>query len=278
MDFRIMITEARKKLNLTQRDMAEKLNVSDKTISKWETGVNFPDLKMLNQISKVLGISVSDLLTADDLKQTQNDVDDNLVIGKFKIVQIVALILLGLSAICLRFFYAGLLIFLCGILLLGLSLILFMFSLLTFQQRYDQFQKVKKQDQISNFYSFLYFYSILLVVLFYYISFAGYVSIWFIYIPLIFLQVIPFLISKRILNRNNFTIKTDKLNLILLRIYWSILIGGNLLYCILLTGWFKINLEPTGYTFLNIIVNICWFSPLILGMIIPLRWKYNKSE
>jgi transcriptional regulator with XRE-family HTH domain len=74
MDFRIMITEARKKLNLTQRDMAEKLNVSDKTISKWETGVNFPDLKMLNQISKVLGISVSDLLTADDLKQTQNDV------------------------------------------------------------------------------------------------------------------------------------------------------------------------------------------------------------
>lgn len=222
MDFRIMITEARKRLNLTQRDMAEKLNVSDKTISKWETGVNFPDLKMLNQISKVIGISVSDLLTADDLKQTQNDVDDNLVIGKFKTVQIVALILLGLSAISLRFFYVGLLMLLSGILLLGLSLILFIVSLLSFQQRYDQFQKVKKYDQISNFYSFLYFYSILLVVLFYYISFAGYVSIWFVYIPLIFLQVIPFLISKRILNRNNFTIKTDKLNLILLRIYWSI--------------------------------------------------------
>lgn len=146
MDFRIMITEARKRLNLTQRDMAEKLNVSDKTISKWETGVNFPDLKMLNQISKVIGISVSDLLTADDLKQTQNDVDDNLVIGKFKTVQIVALILLGLSAISLRFFYVGLLMLLSGILLLGLSLILFIVSLLSFQQRYDQFQKVKKYD------------------------------------------------------------------------------------------------------------------------------------
>lgn len=61
MNFQQILIERRKKLNLTQREMADKLNVSDKTISKWETGVNFPDLKMLNQLAQLLGVSVSEL-------------------------------------------------------------------------------------------------------------------------------------------------------------------------------------------------------------------------
>jgi len=279
MDFRIMITDARRKQNLTQREMAEKLNVSDKTISKWETGVNFPDLKMLNQISKVLGISVTDLLTAEDLKQPeQNMNEDNIVIGQFKTAQIVALILLGLSAVCIRFFFIGLLMFLAGVVLFGSSLIFFIVSLLSFQSRYEHLRETRKFDQLSNFYSLLYFDSIVLILLFYFFSIVGFVSIWFVYIPLIFLQVCPFLISKWILKRNHFSVKMDNLNRKMIASYWYILIVGNIFYCILLTGWIKFDWNTTGYVLLDILINIIWFSPLILGLTIPMRRKYVLGD
>mgnify|MGYP002511640371 CR=1 FL=1 len=53
-----VIKELREKQNLTQAELAEKLNVSDKTVSKWETAKGYPDISMLEPIAKVFGVSI----------------------------------------------------------------------------------------------------------------------------------------------------------------------------------------------------------------------------
>ena len=57
------ISDLRKNKNLTQVQLAELLNVSNKTISKWELGDLAPDITLLNSISEVFGISVDELLS-----------------------------------------------------------------------------------------------------------------------------------------------------------------------------------------------------------------------
>ena len=54
----------RKANNLTQSDLAQKLNYSDKAISKWERGENLPDLYILTTISSLYGITLNDWLEA----------------------------------------------------------------------------------------------------------------------------------------------------------------------------------------------------------------------
>lgn len=56
------ISSLRRRNNLTQKELAEKLHVTDKAISKWERGLNYPDLALLPVIANVLGTSVADLL------------------------------------------------------------------------------------------------------------------------------------------------------------------------------------------------------------------------
>ena len=52
------ITELRKSRQLTQLELAEKLNYSDKTISKWERGDGLPDLKTICRMAEIFGVSV----------------------------------------------------------------------------------------------------------------------------------------------------------------------------------------------------------------------------
>lgn len=59
------IAVLRRKIGLTQAELAEKLNISNKTISKWENGQGFPDITYLPMLSKVLNVSV-DALLADE--------------------------------------------------------------------------------------------------------------------------------------------------------------------------------------------------------------------
>ncbi len=56
------IAEMRKKAGLTQKDMAQKLNVSDKSVSRWERDENLPDLYLALDIAKLFGISVDELI------------------------------------------------------------------------------------------------------------------------------------------------------------------------------------------------------------------------
>jgi len=65
-----IIATRRKELGYTQQQLAEKLNISDKVVSKWETGRSLPDTSMLTDLAEVLEISVSELLKSDTVSKT----------------------------------------------------------------------------------------------------------------------------------------------------------------------------------------------------------------
>ena len=59
------IAECRKKANLTQMQLAEKLGITDKAISKWERGIAMPDTSIMLELCDILGISVNELLSGE---------------------------------------------------------------------------------------------------------------------------------------------------------------------------------------------------------------------
>lgn len=61
-----LISKKRKELNITQKDLASKLHITDKAISKWERGLSFPDISMLIPLSEALNISLYDLLKGEE--------------------------------------------------------------------------------------------------------------------------------------------------------------------------------------------------------------------
>lgn len=65
------IQEMRKEQSLTQRELAEKLNISDKTVSKWETGNGLPEVGLMLPLCELLHISVNELLSGKKLDQKQ---------------------------------------------------------------------------------------------------------------------------------------------------------------------------------------------------------------
>lgn len=69
----LLITKKRKEQNLTQKQLAEKLKVSDKSISKWENGVDEPNLMMLSNICKELNISLKELHFNIENPKKEND-------------------------------------------------------------------------------------------------------------------------------------------------------------------------------------------------------------
>lgn len=60
------ILKSRKDLKLTQKQLADMLNISDKTVSKWERGLGCPDVSILPELAKILGVTVKDILLAKD--------------------------------------------------------------------------------------------------------------------------------------------------------------------------------------------------------------------
>ena len=62
------IAECRKKNNLTQMQLAEKLNITDRAVSKWENGKAMPDSSIMLDLCKELKISVNELLSGEVLE------------------------------------------------------------------------------------------------------------------------------------------------------------------------------------------------------------------
>ena len=63
------IAERRKKRNMTQFELGQKLGISEKSISNWENGRNMPDLSLLKPLSDELGISLNELLSGEKIKE-----------------------------------------------------------------------------------------------------------------------------------------------------------------------------------------------------------------
>lgn len=75
------IADCRKKANLTQMQLAEKLNITDRAISKWETGKSLPDSSIMLELCDVLGISVNDLLSGEvvTMENYNKEIEKNLL-------------------------------------------------------------------------------------------------------------------------------------------------------------------------------------------------------
>ena len=59
------IKNLREKKRITQKELADMINVSDKTISKWETQKGLPDISIIEELSRALGVSIAELLTGE---------------------------------------------------------------------------------------------------------------------------------------------------------------------------------------------------------------------
>ena len=95
-----IILQRRKELKMTQKQLAEKLNVTDRTISRWECGVNLPDVEMLKTVAKVLDVDIKYFY--EDVKLNEiNEIEeyDYDKIKKYKIYLIPSFILISVSII-----------------------------------------------------------------------------------------------------------------------------------------------------------------------------------
>lgn len=63
--FGAFVAQLRKEQGLTQKELADRLNVTDKAVSKWETGKGFPDVKLLEPLAQALGISLVELIRGE---------------------------------------------------------------------------------------------------------------------------------------------------------------------------------------------------------------------
>ncbi|MGE4276512.1 MAG: helix-turn-helix domain-containing protein [Lawsonibacter sp.] len=68
-----LISACRKEKGLTQKQLAEQLHVSDRTVSKWERGAGFPDISLLEPLADALGISVTGLLQGERVPASESD-------------------------------------------------------------------------------------------------------------------------------------------------------------------------------------------------------------
>lgn len=83
------IAKCRKEQNLTQAQLAEKLNITDRAISKWETGKSMPDSSIMLELCAILGINVNELLSGEriETKHSENyekKAEENLIALKRK--------------------------------------------------------------------------------------------------------------------------------------------------------------------------------------------------
>ena len=111
------ITLKRKEKNLTQEQLAEKIGVSNKTISKWENGKCMPDYSVIEILCKELDVTVSELLDGEENEKSIRVYDEKEIIGMIKDIQeqkkskdsnsSFFLIIMGISLLALSFCIEG---------------------------------------------------------------------------------------------------------------------------------------------------------------------------
>lgn len=81
------ISQKRKQKNLTQAQLAEKLGVSNKTVSKWETGVCMPDYSIIEALCHELDTTLSQLIDGADKEKEIHNTDDKRILFLLRRVQ-----------------------------------------------------------------------------------------------------------------------------------------------------------------------------------------------
>ena len=77
----MFIQERRKEVGLTQSELAEKLNITDRAISKWERGICLPDASNMQELCSILNISINDLFSGEivDMNDNEKKLEENLL-------------------------------------------------------------------------------------------------------------------------------------------------------------------------------------------------------
>lgn len=80
------IAKCRKEKKLTQAQLAERLNITDRAVSKWKTGKSMPDSSIMLELCEILGITVNDLLSGEkiSMESYEKKADENLIALKRK--------------------------------------------------------------------------------------------------------------------------------------------------------------------------------------------------
>ena len=106
------IAENRKLKKFTQSELAEKLGVTDRTISNWENGKNMPDLSLFKPLCDILGITINELMSGEKInnKEYNEKLEENIIntidyIDKRNVkssnIKIIILLIIGIIGICL---------------------------------------------------------------------------------------------------------------------------------------------------------------------------------
>lgn len=90
--FSDVIVSLRKEKGLTQQELADKLNITDKAVSKWERGLSYPDITSISTLASVLGVESSYLIDLCKKEDSENPYKGNIDINK-----IIDLILKGVG-------------------------------------------------------------------------------------------------------------------------------------------------------------------------------------
>jgi len=74
--FGVFITELKKEKGYTQKELSERLFISDKAVSKWETGISIPDAALWIPLANLLGVTVTELLMCQRVEETAQMTSD----------------------------------------------------------------------------------------------------------------------------------------------------------------------------------------------------------
>ncbi len=94
-----IISENRKEKGMTQSELANKMNVTDKAVSKWERNISCPDINSINKLANILGISVEELISSKIGKANTYNIFDIILLGVALAMGISVLVTLILNEI-----------------------------------------------------------------------------------------------------------------------------------------------------------------------------------
>jgi transcriptional regulator with XRE-family HTH domain len=261
-NFGNLISTRRKELKMTQKELALKLNVSDKTISKWETGASYPEITFLATIAKVLDLNVNDLFGVEDMQEKKIDLEEHEsynyeVINKYKnkIFLIIGLIFAGiilfLTCIGISDGDIQILVFAIGMALYGLSLILFISNNVSFRGFYDRKFYTRVYDYVFLKYSSTTIILWVLPFLFFSLISSGSLNLFVIQgilgIISIIIVILSFVVIVKISKISNFRIKKDIINMVLI-------IATILITVPIATNLLQLHFLPIVYLLIYIII------------------------
>lgn len=80
-----LIAKKRKEKNMTQKDLAEKLFITDRAVSKWERNLSYPDIELLKDLSEILDVSISELINGEEIAKMTDTIIDKTIDEGIKI-------------------------------------------------------------------------------------------------------------------------------------------------------------------------------------------------